>query len=168
VSSTIATLMAAGDDDYGVIALAQSPLLSLRKKASLSINTLAHVEDRLDAVSEDWRSFIPEDDAKPPSPRMLGLESLLPSHPVLASLEAKIDEEGTPNLLQRRKTLISEANRLAGEIMMEMGNEAEEEVKASQRRFDSGPVVKKWLEMLAQNGYLEENLERYMPGKGKK
>jgi ubiquitin carboxyl-terminal hydrolase L5 len=167
-SSTIATLMAAGDDDYGVIALAQSPLLSLGKKAALSINTLAHVEDRLDAVSEDWRAFIEKGDEEPPSPLMLGLESLLPAHPVLSSLKAMIDEEGTPDLLHRRKMLISEANRLAGEIMMEMGNEAEEEVKASQRRFDSGPVVKKWLEMLAQNGYLEENLERYILGKGKK
>jgi ubiquitin carboxyl-terminal hydrolase L5 len=166
VSSTIETLMAAGDDDYGVIALAQSPLLSLRKKASLTINTLTHVEARLDSTSQDWKKFISEDE-QPPSPRMLGLEEHLPANPVPASLKAKVDSEGMPDLIDRRKRLVSEANGLAVNIMMEMQNEADEDEKATQRRYDSGPVIKKWLEMLAENGFLEENLERHMPGKGK-
>ncbi|EFQ96071.1 hypothetical protein PTT_03337 [Pyrenophora teres f. teres 0-1] len=51
--------------------------------------------------------------------------------------------------------------------MVEMQNEAEEDAQATLRRYDSGPVIKKWLEMLAENGFLEENLERFMPGKGK-
>jgi ubiquitin carboxyl-terminal hydrolase L5 len=166
VSSTIETLMAAGDDDYGVIALAQSPLLSLRKKAALTINTLMHVEERLDATSSDWKNFISEDE-QPPCPRMLGLEEHLSSNPVSPALKSKIGQEGMPDLIDRRKRLIGDANSLAANIMVEMQNEAEEDQKATQRRYDSGPVIKKWLEMLAENGYLEENLERHMPGKGK-
>jgi ubiquitin carboxyl-terminal hydrolase L5 len=51
--------------------------------------------------------------------------------------------------------------------MIEMQNEAEEDLMATQRRYDSGPVIKKWLEMLAENGFLEENLDRFMQGKAK-
>jgi ubiquitin carboxyl-terminal hydrolase L5 len=52
--------------------------------------------------------------------------------------------------------------------MQEMQVEAQEDAKATQRRYDSGPAIKKWLEMLAENGYLEKNLERFMPGRGGK
>jgi ubiquitin carboxyl-terminal hydrolase L5 len=52
--------------------------------------------------------------------------------------------------------------------MIEMQNEAEEDLMATQRRYDSGPVIKKWLEMLAENGFLEENLDRFMQGKSKR
>ncbi|KAF1946630.1 ubiquitin carboxyl-terminal hydrolase 2 [Clathrospora elynae] len=166
VSDTMAALMAAGDDDYGVIALTQSPLLSMRKKACLTINTLSNVESRLDSLSvstsEDWKLFISVDEQSP-SPCMLGLEDHLPAHPVPASLKTTIDGEDMAALLDRRTRLLGEANSLAASIMMEIQNEAEEDQKATQRRYDSGPVIKKWLEILAQNGHLEQNLDRFMP-----
>jgi ubiquitin carboxyl-terminal hydrolase L5 len=170
VSDTIATLMAAGDDDYGVIALAQSPLLSLRQRVSLTLNTLTHVESRLDHLSQsaqDWRHLVSADE-QPPSPCMLGLEDHSVAHPVPDALKEAIDSENTQQLLARRHQLIIQANDASAHIMMEMQNEAEEDAKAAQRRYDSGPVIKKWLEMLAENGFLEENLERFMPCKTKR
>ncbi|EUC40933.1 hypothetical protein COCMIDRAFT_107513 [Bipolaris oryzae ATCC 44560] len=171
VSNTIASLMAAGDDDYGVIALTQSPLIPLRKRASLTINTLAHVEARLDylsqSASQDWRHLISADE-QPPSPSMLGLEPYLAANPVPEALKEAIDNEDTQQVLARRQQLVIQVNDDGAQVMMEMQNEAEEHAKATQRRYDSGPVIKKWLEMLADNGYLEENLERFMPSKGKK
>jgi ubiquitin carboxyl-terminal hydrolase L5 len=171
VSSTISALMAAGDDDYGVIALTQSPLLSLRKSASLTINTLSHVETRLDGVSastsQDWRDLVDANE-QPPSPRMLGLQEDLATSTISSAIKATIDNEDMTQLLTRRSSLLAEANQLATNIVMEMQNEAEEDLKATQRRYDSGPVIKKWLEMLAENGFLEENLDRFMPSKGKK
>jgi ubiquitin carboxyl-terminal hydrolase L5 len=171
VSTTISTLMAAGDDDYGVIALTQSPLLSLRNSASLTINTLSHVDTRLDGLSastsQDWRSLVDANE-QPPSPHMLGLEEHLTASPISATVKAAIDSEDVTQLFARRSLLLAEANQLAANIMMEMQNEAEEELKATQRRYDSGPVIKKWLEMLAENGFLEENLDRFMQAKGKK
>ncbi|EMD97450.1 hypothetical protein COCC4DRAFT_53160 [Bipolaris maydis ATCC 48331] len=171
VSDTIATLMAAGDDDYGVTALTQSPLIPLRKRASLTINTLAHVEARLDhlsqSTSKDWRHLVSAD-KQPPSPCMLGLEPYLAANPVPEALKEFIDNEDTQQVLARRQQLAIQADDDDTQIMMEIQNEAEENEKAKQRRYDSGPVIKKWLEMLAENGYLEENLERFMPCKGKK
>ncbi|RYO39639.1 hypothetical protein AA0111_g1956 [Alternaria arborescens] len=171
VSNTISALMAAGDDDYGVIALTQSPLLSLRKNASLTINTLSHVDARLDnvsaAASQDWRNLVDANE-QPPDPHMLGFEEHLADSPISPTVKTTIDSEDLTQLLARRSLLLAEANQLAANIMMEMQNEAEENLKATQRRYDSGPVIKKWLEMLAENGFLEENLDRFMQGKGKK
>ncbi|RMZ70318.1 ubiquitin carboxyl-terminal hydrolase [Pyrenophora seminiperda CCB06] len=169
---TISALMAAGDDDYGVIAITQSPLRSLRNRAGLTINTITHVDERLDHLSAigtcpDWRQLVDENE-QPPSPRMLGVEGHVAANPIQDGVKAAIAKDDIQQLINRRRQLLSQANDLSASIMMEMQNEAEEDAKATQRRYDSGPVIKKWLEMLAENGFLEENLERFMPGKGKK
>lgn len=161
-SDTIAALMVAGDDDYGVIALAQSPLLSLRSEACLALNTLEHIEARLDALDSTWRSSSAATDA-PPTVAMLHIEAQITTHPISDSLRTQIDTDLSPDLLLRRSQLISELNGLEANIIVEMQSEVEEDQKAAQRRFDCGPVIKKWLEMLAENGCLEENLERFMP-----
>ena len=161
-SDTIATLMAAGDDDYQIVGLTQSPLAPLRRKACLAINTLAHVESRLDGISETWRELVDDDGQAPMSPRLLGVEAMLPAHLVPTSLAATIDSEVMEDLLSRRSGLVSVLGGLAGSIVEEMALVAAEDEKASQRRFDGGPVVKKWLEMLAANDYLAENLSRFI------
>lgn len=160
-SDTMNALMAAGDDDYGVVALTQSPLSSLRKKAALSINTIAHVDSRLDALGEV------NHDEDSPSPRLLGVEELLALHPVPSAIAAEIDGESLRDLLDRRYMLLLELKGLQDKIMGEVDTEAQDEEKASMRRFDSGPAIQVWLEMLAANGYLEENVKRFM-GKGNK
>jgi ubiquitin carboxyl-terminal hydrolase L5 len=162
-SDTIATLMAAGDDDYGVVALTQSPLSPLRKKASLTINTLAHVDSSLDAINPTWRSFI-SDAQEPTSPRLLGVEAQLPLHAVSAQTKALIDAEVLPDLINRRAALITELDEVAARIVEEMALEAAEDEKAAQRRYDTGPAIKVWLEMLAENGWLEANLMGFMNG----
>lgn len=157
-SDTINTLMAAGDSDYGVLAVSQSPLSSLREKAALTINTLVAVESRLHEVDPTWVSSDP-----PPSLSALGIEQqLLSAHPVHADTMALVVVEDSATLLARRSTLAEEMGGVATSIGVEMEEEAAEEQKARQRRFDAGPVLKKWLEMLADNGYLEENLDRFM------
>ncbi|KAF1920340.1 hypothetical protein BDU57DRAFT_508594 [Ampelomyces quisqualis] len=162
-SDTIATLMAAGDDDYGVVALTQSPLSSLRKKAALTLNTITHVEAHLDATNPTWRDLLDHDDAAAlPSPRMLGVEPLLKLHPVPATLQLQISSETLLDSLTRRAMLVHQVYDSAACIMEEIGTEAAEEEKARQRRFDSGPAIKVWLEMLAGNGWLEANLKRFM------
>ena len=168
VSDTIAALMAAGDDDYGVIALTHSPLLSLKRQACDSICILRYVEERLYDVDRDWKNFV-IDAEEAASPQMLGIEDELASHAVSHDVKMQIDNESMQELLSRRGHLVKELGRLTANIMMEIQQEAEEDQKAAQRRFDCGPVIKKWLEMLAENGHLEKNLHRFMPAaKGKK
>lgn len=167
VSDTIAMLMAAGDDDYGVIAMSQSPLLSLRQRASIAINTLKCVETRLESLDPEWRSFISDEDA-PPTPESLSIGDQLELHPVPHDIRVTIGEEQMLHLLNRRSQLLKELSQTAANIMLEVQEEAEQDQKAAQRRYDYGPLIKKWLEMLAENGYLEENLDRFMPATGKK
>lgn len=164
-SATMNHLMSAGDDDYGVVALTQSPLSSLRKKAALSINTVTHVDDRLDALGGSWRSIITHNE-DPPSPRLLNIEELLALYPVSSALAAEIDGESLGELLDRRFMLLLELKQLQEKIMEEMETEAQEEEKARNRKCDIGPAIKAWFEMLAENGFLEENLSKFME-KGK-
>ncbi|KAF2130000.1 cysteine proteinase [Dothidotthia symphoricarpi CBS 119687] len=167
VTDVIAAIMAAGDDDYGVIAMTQSPLLSLRKTACLAMNTLKLVETRLDSVDAGWKSFLISEE-EPPTAQTLGVENQIATHPVPDPLKARIDDEKMADLLDRRGRLVKELSRLLADIMNETHNEAEEDQKATERRYDLGPLIQEWLSMLAGNGFLEGNLDRYMPkGKGK-
>jgi ubiquitin carboxyl-terminal hydrolase L5 len=164
-SETINLLMAAGDDDYGVVAVTQSPLSMRRKEGALAINTIGAVEARLKQLSPTWQHFV-VDESPPPSPTALGIpEELLSLTLVSEAMAAQIAAENMQDALVRRTMLVQELSRVAANIVAEMGVEACEEEKARTRRFDSGPVLKVWLEMLAENGYLEENLGRFMKAK---
>lgn len=167
VSDTIATLMAAGDDEYGVLAITQSPLHNLKKQVSLVSNTMQCVESRLEVVDPSWKSFL-LDDRTPDSTSTLHDQELLASNPVPTVLKSQIDAELLPDLLDRRAHLVELSQRLDAEISIEVQEEAEQNLRAAQRRYDCGPVIKKWLGMLAENGHLEENLDRFMPAVTKK
>ncbi|KAL6703466.1 hypothetical protein ACN47E_009640 [Coniothyrium glycines] len=172
--TTIATLMAAGDDDYSVIALTHSPLPSLQKDAATMLTTLHHLETRLTALTPDWRAFTPTDEA-PPTPSSLGIppETYL-THPApdnnstLAPVSPSPPTPTLQDLLPARSTLVKNLTHTALGILTELHAEAEQDHKAAQRRFDCGPLIKRWLEMLARNGHLERELPRFMPGAAKR
>lgn len=142
-----------------------SPLPSLRKQACFAINQIKSTELRLDEVSPDWKSFI-VDDQSSPHPQMLGIEDQLPAHPTPNALAATIAGEETQDLLARRTRVLKDLEPLATSIVSEMQSEADDAQKAAQGRFDHAPVIKLWAEMLAANGYLEQNLDRHIEGKG--
>jgi ubiquitin carboxyl-terminal hydrolase L5 len=170
-STRIMTLMAAaGDQDYSVLSVVQSPVVALRSDLCTSFATVKHIESRLDGMNPDWRSFLFSDGAdplpEPVTPTWLG--SLGVSQEQLASAEVpsdekeEIDASGMEDLLERRAELVKEQASLQDGIMAEMDVEATEDAKAKARQWDYGPVIQKWLEMLAENGHLEENLERFI------
>lgn len=167
VADSIRTIMADEGHEYTSFAITQSPLLRLRKEACLAVNTIKHTEACLNDVSGDWKSST-IDKSSPPQPQMLGIEDQLSAHPVPDTLAAIIAGEQMTDLLERRGRLLKELDQLAANIISEMQDEAEEVQKAARRRYDCGPVIKMWAEMLASNGYLEENLDRFMDKKAKK
>jgi ubiquitin carboxyl-terminal hydrolase L5 len=138
-SDIIGALMAAGDDDYGVVAVTQSPLSPLRRKAALAINTLECVDERLDTVSQTWRSFA-TDAQEPTSPRLLGIEAQLPLHAVSAHVKSLINAEQLEDLLHRRSALVADLGCVAASIMEEMALEASEEEKAAYWAGNQGVV----------------------------
>ncbi|CBX98366.1 hypothetical protein LEMA_P097750.1 [Plenodomus lingam JN3] len=178
VSDTIASLMAAGDDDYGVVALTQSPLRALRERASVVYNTMVNIDDFLSGnnggnTSQNTNTNTNNETANiwqtpyltphlRPCPSLLGLTPLLPLHPA-----PPLPSPDIAHATQLFHTLAAEMSTLAANIIAETQAEGEEETKAAQRRFDAAPVVKRWLEMLAENGHLERNLHRFMAGAGR-
>ncbi|KZM22683.1 ubiquitin-specific protease [Ascochyta rabiei] len=161
-AESILSIMADEGHEYTSFAITQSPLLPLREQACLAIDTIKHIELRLDHISRDWRSLA-TDEPSPPNLQMLGIEDQLSLHTVPDTVATAISNEEMPALVERRKQVFIDLDQLAADIASETQTEAEETQKAAQRRYDCGPVIKMWAEMLAGNGFLEGNLDGFMP-----
>jgi len=158
VSDRIQALMTAGGDaEYSVFAIAQSPLVDLRKDIVETDNTIKAVGHCLDGLSADWHAFVPAEDIEPPSPSWLGSfsDEDRAALPVPDEVLEQIEEEEIAALLARRAGLVSEFRRLAVAWQQEETAESDEVEAAKKRRFDYQPLIKRWLEMLAENGQLE-------------
>lgn len=160
----------AGDADYTLLAVCQSPVMTLRKEYCQLYATMKLVEQRLDDVDETWRSFLVTDGEDPSpeatSPTFLGItQEMMASTEVPPTLKSRIQSEQMLDLLDRREVLVKKQQKIPDKFFAESNQEEEEDQKARERRWDYSQVVKKWLEMLAENGYLEQNLDRFMRGK---
>ncbi|KAJ4982985.1 Ubiquitin carboxyl-terminal hydrolase 2-like protein 1 [Stagonosporopsis vannaccii] len=161
-ADSILAILASGGDDYTGFAIMPSALPSLRKEACLALNHIESTESRLDDISPDWRSFLVDDEPARVHPQVLSIEDQLPAHPVSGALAAVIASEGTHDLLARRARVLKDLEHIASNIVSEMQSEADNAQMAAQGRFDHGPVIRLWAEMLASNGYLEQNLDRFI------
>jgi ubiquitin carboxyl-terminal hydrolase L5 len=176
-SDHINTIMAAGDNDYSIIAIAEAPLASKRRDLCTTVVTSKQVTKRISTLNTDWASFVPAPQpdmnvAEPMTPKILEsvgvFETQLAKATVPAEVSKAIDAEEFPALLQRCAGLGTKQIRLRDEILVEMMTVEEENEKARERRTDLGPLIKRWCEMLAENGHLEQHLEQYMPKKSGK
>ena len=165
VSDRINALIATGDNDYGIYAITQSPLVLIRNQLIEADNTVNYVDARLTTINVDWKGFLDEDDVEPPSPSFMGSfsESYRATNPVPNSIKAAIDKEDLDPLLDRHRALVA---RMRNHVMEYMEREQEvedQDQRAADRRWDYGPAIQKWMSMLAENGYLEENLKKFYP-----
>ena len=165
-ADTIAAVMAAGDDDYNIIALTRSPLLLLRKRLAEICHVLHHVESRLHCIDPEW-TVSSTTNERLPDLQMLGVDGQ-PASSALDVIKSEIESEQMQQLLDRRAHLLKSSTQIATDIMAEMQSEVDENQKAAQRRFDCAPVIKRWIEMLAGNGHLEQNLDQYTQRKGRR
>jgi ubiquitin carboxyl-terminal hydrolase L5 len=176
-SAHMQTIMAAGDNDYSIIAIAAAPVATKRRDLCTAVATFKQAAARISTLNTDWASFVcaPQPGvnvAEPLTPTILDsigvFEAQLASASVPAETSAAIDADDFPALLQRCARLCTEQIRLRDEILADMMAVEEENEKARERRTDLGPLIKRWCEMLAENGHLEQHLEQYMPKKGGK
>ncbi|KAF1956714.1 cysteine proteinase [Byssothecium circinans] len=168
ISDRVMALMAAGDDDYGIFAVAQSPIITLKKEFCTANATMKAAEHKLSSINTDWRSFIIDDvDAEPPSPSFFeGISNEeRKAYTAPESVVQEMEKEDLPGLLERRRKLVVEQRRLAVEYQVEETQVEEENQAAEARRWDYGPAIQAWMEMLAANGHLEKVLHLFPQGK---
>ncbi|KAK7193228.1 ubiquitin carboxyl-terminal hydrolase, family 1 [Paraphaeosphaeria sporulosa] len=163
VSERINALIQAGDNDYGIFAIMQSPLVSLRNQLCEADNTIERVDGRLDTLSTDWKEFLDEETREPPSPSFMGSfsEEQRAANPIPASIKVAIDKEDVPELLVRHRKLVAEMRRLMLEYMQQVQVVSEQDERAEARRWDYGPAIQVWIGMLAENGFLQENIDDF-------
>ncbi|KAL1601827.1 hypothetical protein SLS60_006742 [Paraconiothyrium brasiliense] len=161
VSERINKLIGAGDHDYGIFAITQSPLVPLRNKLCEADNTIKHVDSRLTTLSVDWKEFMDEEYREPPSPSFMGSfsEEQRAANPIPGSIKAAIAKEGVSELLNRHRNLVTEMRRVVLQYMEKEQEVFEQGERAEARRWDYGPAIQAWIGMLAENGFLEENLK---------
>ncbi|KAJ4348258.1 uncharacterized protein N0V89_009630 [Didymosphaeria variabile] len=161
VSDRINTLIGAGDNDYGIFAITQSSLVPLRNKLCEADNTVKHVDSRLTTLSADWKEFMDEEYREPPSPSFMGSfsEEQQTANPIPSSIKAAIDKEGVSELLNRHRKLVTEMRQVVLEYTEKEQEVFEQDERAEARRWDYGPAIQAWIGMLAENGFLEENLK---------
>lgn len=163
VSERINTLIQAGDDDYGIFAITQSPIVPLRNQLCEADNTIKRVDIRLDALSTDWKDFLDEEYREPPSPSFMGSfsEEQRAANPIPGSIKAAIDKEDVPELLVRHRKLVAEMQRLVLDFMQQMQVVSEQDERAEARRWDYGPAIQAWVAMLAENGFLADHIDDF-------
>lgn len=163
VSERINELLAAGDNDYGCYAITLSPLVPLRNQILEADLTVKRVVDRLDTLSTDWKSFVDEDYQEPPSPSFMGSfsEAQRAAISIPGSIKAAIDKEDVPQLVARHRKLIERMQTLVMEYTTEMGAILEQNERAEARRWDYGPAIQAWVGMLAENGFLQDNIDKF-------
>ncbi|KAF2444078.1 cysteine proteinase [Karstenula rhodostoma CBS 690.94] len=163
VSGRINTLIGAGDNDYGIFAITQSPLVPLRNQLCEADNTIKRVDGRLDTLSTDWKEFLDEEYREPPSPSFMGSfsEEQRAANPIPDSIKAAIDKDDVPELLVRHSKLVSEMQGLVSDYMEQVQVVSEQDERAEARRWDYGPAIQAWVGMLAENGFLEENIGEF-------
>ncbi|KAL5446777.1 hypothetical protein PMIN06_007657 [Paraphaeosphaeria minitans] len=163
VSERINALIQAGDNDYGIFAITQSPLVPLRNQLCEADNTIKRVDSRLDTLSTDWKEFLDEEYREPPSPSFMGSfsEEQRVANPIPGSIKAALDKEEVPELLVRHRSLVAEIQRLVLEYMQQVQVVSEQDERAEARRWDYGPAIQAWIGMLAENGFLQENIDDF-------
>ncbi|KAF2641492.1 cysteine proteinase [Massarina eburnea CBS 473.64] len=167
ISDRVTGLMAAAsadDNDYNMFAISQSPIVTLKAKFCTANATMKAVEKKLSSINTDWRSFVVDGEInEPPSPSFF--EGMTPevraSHPPPESVLKEIEEEDMSDLFERHKSLVDEQYKIAEQLLTEEAEVDKDNEKAAARRWDYGPVIKLWMEMLAANGHLEQNLHLF-------
>ncbi|KAF2648611.1 cysteine proteinase [Lophiostoma macrostomum CBS 122681] len=166
----MALMATAGDEDYQLFALVRAPLARHRQEMCEMVKTAKLIESTLDKQSPEWKSFLVADGENPvapgpPSPSLLSSfgisEEQLNATTIDDDERQKIEKSETSVLLGRRERLMLRINEVQDSIMMEMGLEADEKQKADERRWDYAPVARVWLEMLAENGWLQKNIAKF-------
>ncbi|KAF2871039.1 ubiquitin carboxyl-terminal hydrolase [Massariosphaeria phaeospora] len=166
IADDISGVMAAGDNDYNLLAVTQAPVAALRKRACLSVNTARLVESSLDAAEAGWRAFTFEGQIPPMSPAILAqmgiFDEQLAGAPVDEDTKAAIAGEGMEALLERLEQLAGDQQDVLAKYWDVKGEEDAAAEKAAERRaWDFVPAIKRWLEMLAENGHLAANLPNF-------
>lgn len=160
ISDRINSLMGAGDNDYGVYAITQSPIVSVRNKMIEADNTIKHVDVRMTSINTDWKDFLDEDYREPPSPSFMGSfsEEMRAANPVPGSIKAAIDKEDLVGLLDRHRSLVTKMQDLIMEYMEKQQEVEAQNERAQDRRWDYGPAIQKWMSILARKGHIKKNI----------
>lgn len=146
--------------EFSLLALVKDPYATAVHRLAYNIKFHAAIEARLGVVTEDWRAFA--DELK--DEFIAGLDeiyritdSILERTEITDTDKARLERyDEADGLLQLRRKNAQEQERLRVTLVAEKPSVEQDEEKAKDRRNDYGPLIQRWLMMLADNGKLRE------------
>ena len=168
VQDRIATY-AAGQIHFGLLGVVRDPMAEHLGMLGSNVKALRAVERRLDEVKADWR----DDSTNGANGVAAEAESDVIRGPdeKLGLTQEAIEKAERPNLLEHRlgtscmvaltklrEELVSKQPMLRGQVREEQQSQDDDERRAREARFDYGPLIRAWLEMLAEKEGLMQDL----------
>lgn len=150
-----------GQIEFNLLALVKDPLIEARQDLMGNIKALLLIEDRLTQANADWKAFVCPDAASTTSTEEVlqgpsddfgitsaGIGAATPPGSTMAKLKDLYDPQ---LLMQLRQDTITSQKSLRRVVGDELAAAEEDQRKAEDRRQDYGPMIRRWLGMLAEN-----------------
>jgi ubiquitin carboxyl-terminal hydrolase L5 len=146
---------------FSLLALCQSPLVTVKNDLSANICTIAAVEKQLQIVQSDWRQFVVGEEFDKaltgPDPSYRITPQSLEAAPIYSDVLSEIANSSikTERLLELRKQLADSQTQLRTSFVEEATAIQEDDERAATRRHDYTPMVNAWVAALAEKGALK-------------
>jgi ubiquitin carboxyl-terminal hydrolase L5 len=148
------------DLQFNLLALIRDPYAAAIDRLAYNIRFHAAIESRLAYITEDWRAFadeLPADFITYINETYGITDSILERTEVSQTDKARLQKyDEADGLLQLRRKNANEQETLRVTLVAEKASTEHDEEKAKDRRNDYGPLIQRWLMMLADNGRLRE------------
>jgi ubiquitin carboxyl-terminal hydrolase L5 len=153
---------------FNLLSLCRDPLLTVQDDLSANILAICAVEQQLQLVKPDWKSFVDEQES---DNTLRGLDvfyKITPEKLENAKMHPSITEvlndpaTTASQLFDKRKELADAQTRLRAAFVEESSNIRHDDQRAMDRRFDYTPLINMWIRMLAENEKLKDLVETSM------
>ena len=161
--------IAASEMEYNLVSLVKHPLLTYQADLAENIKSIQAVQTRLDAIKPEWRDFKePQDDQANGEEDFIdrmnvdyGISDFdIDESMIASSTQERLSLTCPQELKKLRNRLISAQVGMRRNISDERDAIADDERRARDRRHDYGPLIRKWVGMLAeQEGLVKELVE---------
>jgi ubiquitin carboxyl-terminal hydrolase L5 len=146
--------------EFNLLALIRDPLSIAVDELAYNIKFHHAIEERLDSITSKWRSFAdaPDEDVLTGTDEWHCItEEALHHANITEEHTRKLSKfESADELLELREKNNREQGRLRASVAAELRAAEMDDEKATDRRNEYGPLVQRWLMMLAENGKLRE------------
>lgn len=160
-----------GQIEFGLLGVVQDPIVDHQKQLANDRRSMQAIETRLDELFPDWRSKILTGETNGIASLQNGdisaldqscgiTNEMLEAAVVPQSVKERLKDECPETIMKLWQESDANQKSIRNLIRDEQSSNRDDDQRAWERRQDYGPMIKTWLEMLAQKeGLIKELIE---------